>query len=212
MRILIADGDPRSRATLAGLLELSGHSVIAVSDGAAAVQRLALADGPRMAFLASRLPGLPGAEVVREARERRKGEPLYLVIVAGDGEMPGIADGADDVLARSPVLGEVQVRVELGARMLQLQEDLARAGDALHKALQRLRSVDEPVVVCAVCKKARVQEDRWQELDQFLAARGGMTVSHDYCSACYDIAVARLRVHGGGRHGGPDGAAPPATL
>ena len=69
MRILIADDEVISRTLLQATLKRLGHEVVAVADGAAAIEALLAPDAPRLAILDWMMPGANGLEVCRAIRE-----------------------------------------------------------------------------------------------------------------------------------------------
>jgi two-component system cell cycle response regulator len=63
MRIMIAEDDSLSRTLLERTLQRAGYDVIAVEDGARALQELDKEDPPRLALLDWIMPALDGAQV-----------------------------------------------------------------------------------------------------------------------------------------------------
>ena len=135
MRILIADDDATSRLVLAGVLKRNGHEVVETVDGAGAWEAMQQPDAPKLAILDWMMPGLSGVEVCRRVRDLASDRPPYLILLTSRGEkadvVAGLDAGADDYLAKPFDAGELRARVEVGRRMIELQENLAVAHIAL---------------------------------------------------------------------------------
>ncbi len=136
MRILIADDDRVSRRMLESILTRYGHEVVAVADGLAAQAALLQADGPRLAILDWMMPGADGLAVCRAVRQIA--EPyVYLILLTSrdrrEDMLAGLDAGADDFLTKPMDSIELRARLRSGARVLELQEGLLLAQEALRR-------------------------------------------------------------------------------
>ena len=77
MRILVVEDEPVLREGLVDLLSSAGHSVEAVADGEAALERGSLAT-TQLVVLDLMLPKLDGVEVCRRLRELRPDLPILM--------------------------------------------------------------------------------------------------------------------------------------
>ncbi|HEY3655077.1 MAG TPA: ATP-binding protein [Steroidobacteraceae bacterium] len=84
-RILIADDNRDSAESLAALLELDGHEVTIVHDGAGAIAAFAHAC-PEIALLDIGMPGLNGYEVARRLRQSHPASAATLIAITGWGQ------------------------------------------------------------------------------------------------------------------------------
>jgi CheY-like chemotaxis protein/two-component sensor histidine kinase len=84
LRILIAEDNPDTAATLAVSLRLDGHSVEIAQDG---IEALSIADAfrPQVALLDIGMPGMTGYEVARKIRRMRWGKETLLIAQTGWG-------------------------------------------------------------------------------------------------------------------------------
>ena len=134
MKILIADDDTLSRRLLESTLVRLGHEVTAVSDGPDAVLALAQDDGLKLAILDWMMPGADGLEVCRAVRSR-EGPYVYLILLtARDGRedmVEALDSGADDFVTKPFDAMELRARLRSGARVLELQDNLLKAQEAL---------------------------------------------------------------------------------
>jgi DNA-binding response OmpR family regulator len=137
MKILVADDDIVSRTLVEKLLEKMGYTVLVCVDGHSALQHMLEADAPRLAILDWMMPGLDGPDVIRRIRAESEAYP-YLILLTNRTEttdkVEGLESGADDYLVKPLNAGELQARVHVGIRFLNLQDLL----DQKSKTLIRL--------------------------------------------------------------------------
>ena len=134
MKILIAEDDAISRRLLEHTLVRLGHEVVAVSDGNEAVQLLLAADAPRLAILDWMMPGADGLAVCREVRDKAASYVYVILLSAKDRHedmITGLDSGADDFLTKPFNAVELRARLRSGTRVLDLQERLLAAQEAL---------------------------------------------------------------------------------
>ena len=134
MRILIADDEPISRKLLHATLERLGHEVVAVSDGAEAIEALLAPDAPRLAILDWMMPGMNGLDVCRAIRECAAPYVYVVLLTARDTPedvVTGLEAGADDFLTKPFEANELRARLRSGARVLELLGSLVEVQEAL---------------------------------------------------------------------------------
>lgn len=135
MKILVAEDDPVSRRILEGLLSGWGYECVAVASGDEAWRLLRGEDAPRLAILDWALPGLDGDQICQAVRSRPGDRYIYILLVtARSGKtdlVKGLAAGADDYLSKPYDPLELQARLLAGRRILDLQEQLIEAREAL---------------------------------------------------------------------------------
>lgn len=135
MRMLIAEDDFTSRLTLAGVLKKSGHEVVETVDGAAAWERMQRPDAPGLAILDWEMPEMDGIEVLRRLRAQPTERPPYIILLTSKEEKAdiiiGLESGANDYLVKPFDAGELRARVEVGCRMVAMQEALLKSKDLL---------------------------------------------------------------------------------
>jgi len=135
-RVLIAEDDPVSRRLLEAILTKWDYDVTVVADGLEAMRVLDNADAPRLAVLDWMMPGMQGVQVCQRLREQ-KGRPyIYVLLLTGRSEkkdlLHGLEFGADDYLTKPFDAQELRARLQVGGRILNLQDDLLAAQDTLH--------------------------------------------------------------------------------
>ncbi len=135
MRILIADDDPVARHMLQLTLERWGYDVEAVESGELAWQRLAANSGPRIAIVEWLMKGMDGADLCRNLRDHPDGQFVYVLLcstLGSGGELvEALGAGADDYMLKPHDSGELKARLRCGLRILNLQNELITAREAL---------------------------------------------------------------------------------
>ncbi len=128
MDILIAEDQVDQAQLLGDLVSLWGFEPQLVHDGRVALRILKTPDAPRLALLDWEMPGLDGTEVCRKVRNDPDLPYTYVVLLTGLGgvveRLTGLDAGADDFLAKPVEPDELRARLNIGRRILHLQEQL----------------------------------------------------------------------------------------
>jgi two-component system, cell cycle response regulator len=134
--VLIAEDDPVFRHLLESWLRQWNYRVVAVDNGRDAWKVLQREDSPQMAILDWIMPGVDGVELCRRIRSNVSVPYRYVLLVTAKDKphdvVAGLDAGADDYLTKPFDVEEFRGRVRAGKRVLELQEALLHA----HQALQ----------------------------------------------------------------------------
>jgi diguanylate cyclase (GGDEF)-like protein len=135
MAVLVAEDNPVSQAMLRGMLTKWGYDVELASDGNEAWRLLQPPGAPRLAILDWMMPGIDGVELCRRVRAASREPYQYILLLTGrtdsDDLVKGMEAGADDYLTKPFKTQELRVRLRAGRRILDLQEELLSAREAL---------------------------------------------------------------------------------
>ncbi len=135
MRILIAEDDFTSRSMLTAILKKWGYDPVVTEDGNAAWDALQQPAAPKLVLLDWNMPKMDGLDVCRRLRESESANSSYIILLTGRGEkndiVQGLEAGANDYISKPYDSDELQARIRVGQRMLELQSSLAEARDAL---------------------------------------------------------------------------------
>lgn len=136
MKIYIADDQPLDRSMLKIALEKWDYEVVECDDGTRALELLLEEQTPKLAILDWMMPGLSGPQVCQEIRKRNLEEYTYIVLLTSKDEkddiVEGLDAGADDYITKPVDISELKVRLRAGKRIIELQNDLIIAREALH--------------------------------------------------------------------------------
>jgi len=188
VNILIADDDPTSLLLLQTVLARWGHEITTTTNGTDAARLLEGPGAPRLAILDWMMPGLTGPEVCRQVRSRVVAAPPYLILLtAKEGKefiVTGLHSGADDFIAKPFDPDELQARVGVGIRMVQLQSVLAERVRELEAALAQVNRLQGLVPICAWCKKVRNDQNYWQQVETYVSEHSQARFTHGVCPDC----------------------------
>jgi sigma-B regulation protein RsbU (phosphoserine phosphatase) len=188
MRVLIAEDDPVSRRVLVLTLEKWGYEPVPTSSGTEAWEALSSAGAPRLAILDWMMPGLDGVEVCRRLRRAERATATYVILLTArdnrEDLIAGLEAGADDYVTKPFDRDELRARVQVGVRVLELQDALARRVDQLEDALSQVRQLRGLLPICAYCKKIRNDKDYWEQMETYVAKHSEAQFSHGICPTC----------------------------
>jgi len=137
MKVLAAEDNPVFQSMLRAMLTKWGYEAVIARDGNEAWQALESDDGPRLAVLDWMMPGMDGVEVCRRVRAVPRASYVYLILLTARADskdlVEGMEAGADDYLTKPFEAHELRVRLRAGRRVLDLQQQLLTAQEALRE-------------------------------------------------------------------------------
>ena len=183
MKILIAEDDLTSRRRLEAVLTKWGYEVVSCSNGKQAWERLQNANTPKLAILDWVMPEMGGVEVCRRLRELDTQNPVYVLLLTVRKEREnivcGLEAGADDYIIKPFEPDELQARIRVGCRVLQLQEKLANRIKDLQESLQHIKTLQGILPICSYCKKIRDDQNYWEEVEEYFLSREKIQVTKE---------------------------------
>jgi len=155
MKILLAEDDLISRRILEAILGKWNYDVISVTNGNDAVDKLLEKNAPLLVLLDWVMPDKDGVEVCRIIREKETTSPPYIILLTSKREKKDVAkgldSGADDYIIKPYDENELRARLNVGCRMIELQNALAEkekfqgvlemAGAVCHEINQPLMTI-----------------------------------------------------------------------
>lgn len=135
MKLLIADDDVTSRTILNAVCRQWGYAPVLAEDGESAWQILQEEDPPRLLLLDWMMPKLDGLQLCKRIREQETSDPPFIILLTARTETEDIVAAleaqANDHIAKPFDNGELQARLRVGTRMLDLQVELNSIKEAL---------------------------------------------------------------------------------
>jgi len=190
VRVLIAEDDPASRKILETMLTNWGHEVVVTNDGNEAWERLQEADAPKLAILDWMMPGLDGVEVCTKLREVKTQVPTYVILLTARGStddiVAGLRAGADDYVIKPFDKNELNARVEVGGRVVELQTALSDRINDLQNALGHIETLQGILPICSHCHKIRNDTESWERIENYIEGHSEAQFSHSICPECLD--------------------------
>ena len=197
MQILIADDDPIGRTLALRALASCGVDITLAEDGHVAWRFVLERTEPTVLVLDRQMPGIDGLDLCRRARLLPASPPLYILMVTVASETAdittGLDAGADDYVAKPFNAAELKARVQVGMRVVALQESMTRRLAELEEALARVKQLRGLLPMCAYCKKIRVDDKYWQQLEGYLADHSDAEFSHGICPECFPSVLDQIR-------------------
>jgi len=190
LKILIADDEPASRRLLQATLIRWNFDVHTVSNGQEAWDCLQTSEAPPLIILDWLMPGIDGAEICRSARADARLRSIYIILLTSRGRtedlVAGLQAGADDYVTKPFIPEELRARVEVGARVVQLQTALADRVGELEAALSREKHLQGLLPICCYCKKIRDDSNYWHQVDSYVSQFTEVRFTHSVCPECTD--------------------------
>jgi len=147
--VVIAEDDPVSRELVCSLVKKWGFPSIITQDGREAMAALRAEEGAAIALLDWMMPGMDGLEVCKRVRE--SGKPIYVILVTARGAkeniVEGLRAGADDYLVKPYDKEELFARVQVGLRILDLHNNLAKRIAELEAAQQENQRLKHDILL-----------------------------------------------------------------
>ena len=193
MKVLIAEDEPIARRILHSILVKWGYDVVMTSNGAEAWKLIQNEDAFSLLILDWMMPGMDGAEVCQKVRQSVHLKPTYIILLTAKDRKEdlvlGLKAGADDYITKPFDIRELRARMEVGQRVLELQQALASRVKELEVALSKVKQLQGLLPICSYCKKIRNDHNYWEQLEKYLAEHSDVEFSHGVCPDCYQEIV-----------------------
>lgn len=190
LRVLVLEDNPIDRkAMVRALQEISNvGEIVEVPAVKAAIEALSTSAFD-IAVLDYNLPDGTGTEVLPTATERS----VSCIIVTGAGNervaVKAMREGAADYLVKD-VKGEylnlLPSTFEQVCRQRDLELERQQLLARVSEALETIEFMSSFVRICCVCKKIRVGDDKWEQLESYMSRHVHTQFSHGYCPTCYE--------------------------
>lgn len=193
MKILIADDDPKMLRVLELSLNKGGYHVVSARDGEEVWETLQREDAPPLVILDWVMPGVDGVTLCRKVRESFQDRPIYILLLTGKGEkediVEGLSAGADDFMTKPFDFEELMARVQVGARIIQLQIALKERVKELEDTLAHVKRLEGLLPICSYCKRISGDQKQWHPIDMFVAEHSEAEFTHIICPECNETIV-----------------------
>src|ERR1041385_3167014 len=197
MKVLVAEDDAVTMKMMTGLIEGWGYEPIPAKDGTEAWAILKRNDAPSLAVVDWQMPGMTGDELCRLARTELPDRSLYILLVTArntrmEDKVSGLTSGADDFLTKPFDIPEMRARLQVGERVLKLQNELRRRVVELEQMIATVRQLQGLLPICVHCKKIRDDQNYWHQVETYISARSAAESTHSICPACFESQIKKL--------------------
>jgi sigma-B regulation protein RsbU (phosphoserine phosphatase) len=148
IRVLCIDDQQVILDILSRLLNKWGFEVMVASDGETGWNTIQ-EERPDIVLTDWLMPGLEGLELCRRVRSSDFSHYIYLILLTGKNDkkdiVHGMEAGADDFISKPFDAGELKVRLQAAARMINLQKQLIHVNSELDEKNRQLNDMYESV-------------------------------------------------------------------
>lgn len=139
-RVLIVDDQSLTRELMTAVVSGLGYEVLSAKSGAEALGLIAT-QAVDLVILDVVMPGMDGFEVARRLRADASTHTVPIVMVSGledkESKIRGLAEGADDFMARPVDPLEIRIRLQNLVRLKRFQDELAGRNAVLERNVQQ---------------------------------------------------------------------------
>ncbi|MHC4887571.1 MAG: hybrid sensor histidine kinase/response regulator, partial [Planctomycetota bacterium] len=138
LTVLLIDDDPSLRRITGAHIEKHGFDLHLAADGEEGY-RLACELKPELIVSDIMMPRVNGLDLVRMVRENPQIESSYIILLTAKDHASDVLEGfsakADDYITKPFAIGELIARINAGARIKNLQRDLAEKNRLLEESI-----------------------------------------------------------------------------
>jgi sigma-B regulation protein RsbU (phosphoserine phosphatase) len=196
MRVLVADDEPTGATILARSLTRWGLDVVIATDGEEAWRLIEQDGGIKMAILDWMMPCTDGPELCRRIRQDEHHASMHVILLTSRDSradiVAGLDAGADDYLIKPFDPEELRARVNVGIRVIGLQDRLADRVAELQEALSSVKQLSGLLPICSYCKRIRGDENYWERVESYISEHTDAKFSHGICPQCYETVLAEF--------------------
>jgi DNA-binding response OmpR family regulator len=185
--VVIVDDVHENVRILHHCLKDDGYS-FAVARNANELFELVARRSPTLILLDVMLPDLDGFSALERLRADPSLEDVPVIFVTARNEredrIRGFGVGGVDYVAKPFDAAEVRARVRTHIALRTALEEQRRLNSELKEALEKVRSLEGIIPICARCKSVRNDEGYWTQVERYLAEHTNATFSHGLCPDC----------------------------
>lgn len=189
MKILIAEDEQISRQLLTKFLTKWSHEVIQSNDGEECY-RLLRQTKAQLVIADWMMPKMDGIELIKKIRTGGDQNYVYIIVLTAKTETNDMIEafnaGADDYLTKPFYPQELEKRVNVGKRIIDLHNELQNNVAKLKEALSRVRQLEGLLPICMYCKKVRDDKNYWIKVEDYITGHSDAKLSHGICPDCYE--------------------------
>lgn len=185
MMIFVVDDDKINLKLINAILSQSGFlNIILLSSGVELLEAMKVTL-PDLILLDIIMPKMDGYTALELIKTKEKWQHIPVIVITGlplADDMKALKKsfdlGAMDYISKPFNYVELIMRVTAALRLQKQYKELL-------ESIQRAKTLEKMISVCSYCKKVRIKNDNWQELDMYISEHTDTQISHSICPDCY---------------------------
>ena len=194
IKVLVVEDDPFFQRVLQKRIAIDGYQVVTANDGREGMKAIVTFE-PDLVISDWMMPQVDGLELCQSVKTGLRESAPYFILLTAKGEINdrllGLETGADDYLVKPCDQGELMARVRAGLRIVVLTQELRHSVNDLKQAKAdveagqaELSRLTEHLPICSQCKRVRLGNGQWQDLEQYLRTRLQTDFDKAVCPDC----------------------------
>lgn len=182
--ILIIDDDQSVRQGLSFYLENFGYHILTAEDGRTGVDLFDSRDAD-LVLVDLSMPEMDGFEVLDRIACKSPYTPLIVITGAQmlKDAVEAMQHGAWDYLVK-PINDTSKLSEAIENGLLKAHDKKEQFVNDVNQALGGLKMLKGVLPMCSFCKKIRVTQGVWENVDAYIAKNSQAKVSHTVCDEC----------------------------
>ena len=189
MMIYVVDDDPINLRLIKAILNQNGFYNLKLLNNGNELLIAMDKNKPDMLLLDIMMPELSGYDILEIFKQRNAWKHIPVIVITAlplADEMKPLKQsfnlGAMDYISKPFNHIELMLRVK-SALKLEYQRQ------QLEESLDRIRNLEKMISICSYCKKVRVDDKKWQDLELYISEHTDTQFSHSICPSCYETVV-----------------------
>lgn len=189
MLIYVVDDDPINLRLIKAILNQNGfYNLVLFNSGNELLAGMEK-NKPDMILLDIMMPELSGYDILEILKQRHVWKHIPVIVITAlplADEMKPLKQsfnlGAMDYISKPFNHVELMLRVKSGLKLEYQRQQL-------EESLNRIRNLEKMISICSYCKKVRVDDKKWQDLEMYISDHTDTQFSHSICPSCYETIV-----------------------
>ena len=185
-KILIIDDDIALQNTFIKALKNEDYELLFADNGKIGLD-LVVKEKPILIFLDLLMPVMNGFQFLEKIKPQPD-DPYNIIVITGhasDIEIQRCYKLGVNFFLRKPLsMVEICCLARKCIAMKELEKERNQLIAELQKAVETIKALKRILPICASCKKVRLDNGYWQEVEAFLQANADMDFSHSICPTC----------------------------
>jgi CheY-like chemotaxis protein len=189
MLIYVVDDDPINLRLVKAILNQNGFYNLSLLNNGNELLASMEKNKPDMILLDIMMPELSGYDNLEILKQRNAWKHIPVIVITAlplADEMKPLKKsfnlGAMDYISKPFNHIELMLRVKSALKMEYQRQQL-------EESLDRIRNLEKMISICSYCKKVRIDNQQWQDLELYISDHTDTQFSHSICPSCYEKIV-----------------------